>query len=517
MSVAQARDYGQKNPFGTPTDRDYLDEVESRVLSNGKTFWNATPQLQLVAYASSIEELSPWATLIAVQGNVLSHVSPRVVLVKRSGNKGTVLGEGTSLNMFGALGAITGGGKSVTFREANSLFPPKSNSISDGTGQGIVKRFVKSHTVTEDSQGVKLQEPFEATLYKTHTVVIHAPEVTTLNGELARDGSKTSGMMCSMWVGEPAGMNNSEKDRNGQLYPNTYRLVGVWGVQPKNAVSIIERADDGFPQRFICAPSDEYRINGREPKRTPPPPGTEIRVPSWSPPGMNNIGMGDELPDIVTDDTQFPAPIWVEWSPQMHIDIPRMRQELKDAKGDRDPYAPMTDEERERIEAAVMRSHFILTRIKQAVYFAFMHGRCNPTDLDWELAGLQMEISEHEWAGLWIAAQESARLERVKKGRERGEESHAANAERDRLVMSDVDRAAAKMWNKLADKPRTLREITMNTAKSQRKFVNDALTQLQDEGRVQRANDGRYWAFYKGSAITPEFETSVFSAWGGTS
>lgn len=480
-----------QNPFGTPLDRDWLTDLEQRT-----DFWNRSPQLQAVAWAAAEEKLSPWGLLMAVQLHQLSHIPPTVVLVKRNGKPGNTLFSGTSLNMFGGLTGDSGDGKSATFKLASELVPPVHTPVADGTGQGLVKSIAETEKVTSED-GQKLPEPYYITRFNRHSLVIHAPEIKTLNAEFAREASKTDSMMRSMWSGETVGMTTGDKDRRVTLPSNMYRIVGMWGVQAINAGAILAGAEDGTPQRWLWHPAGENRTGIHCTRVNPgnvtfPRPVFQV--------GANPFGVsGGELPTEYKDGDPLPAPIWVCWSPQMHADIAALQADRERVK-DHDPYADLTPAQKEEKDAVLMQSHLTLTRIKLAGVMAFLHGRANPTDEDWFLAGVQLEVSVRELAGVWKKAQGARKDEIVVRGAEKGLEMHAAQAARNAIDDADVVAVAEYIFSILVDNPRTNKELRMKLSHTRRQKLRPALELLEHQGRFAYGKNGLYWAFHMGQA-----------------
>lgn len=476
------------NPFGEPITREWLTDLEQRT-----DFWNRTPQLQAVAWVAAQEDISPWGLLMGCQLHQLSHIKPTVVLVKRDGNPGQTLFSGTSLNMFGGLTADSGGGKSVTFKAASELVPPKHTPVSDGTGQGLVKSIAETERVTQED-GQKLAEPYYITRFHRHALVIHAPEIKTLNAEFAREASKTDSMMRSMWSGETVGMTTGDRDRRVTLPSNMYRIVGMWGVQPVNSTAILAGADDGTPQRWLWQPAEEYRsgISRVNPGRVTFP------MPVFGAPSANPFGTsGGELPTEYRDGDPLPAPIWVHWSTQMHVDIAALKAQRK-ALRDRDPYADLTPDQVAAEAAVTMQSHLLLTRIKLAAIMGFLHGRANPTDLDWELSGYQIEVSTRELAGVWKKSNLARRQEIVARGAERGLEQQVAQDTRELITDAKVAAFAEEMYRTLAVCPLTNRDLRRKFSNKRKTMIRPAVELLESQGRLDVDKNGLYWAIYKG-------------------
>ena len=482
------------NPFGKELERGWLTDLE-----NSTDFWNRSPQLQAVAWAAAQEKISPWGLLMGVQLHQLSHVKPTVVLVKRNGQAGTSLFSGTSLNMFGGLTGDSGAGKSMTFKLAMELLPPAHTPISDGTGQGLVKSIAETEKVTMED-GQKLPEPYYVTRFNRHSLVIHAPEIKTLNAEFAREASKTDSMMRSMWSGETVGMTTGDRDRRVTLPSNMYRVVGMWGVQAINAGAILAGSGDGTPQRWLWMPVAEYRI-GIHATRVNPGQVT-FPTPVFGQVGANPFGTsGGELPTEYRDGDPLPPPIWVHWSPQMHTDIAAL-QARREALLDREPHAQnLTNEQKDAELAVAMESHLILTRIKLAAIMGFLHGRPNPTDEDWELAGIQLQVSVRELSGTWIAANEANKDEIITRGSQKGLEMHAAQAARDKLGDADLLTFVEELYSLLAVKPLLNDEIRKGLSTSRRNMLTRALEILDYQGRFARDKNNLYWALHKGHPI----------------
>lgn len=481
------------NPFGEPITRAWLDHVET---STG--FWDATDQLRYIAHTAAVQRVSPWGLLALVQAHRLSHIPPNVVLVDRAGNRGTVLSDGTSLNFFVSLVARTGGGKSVTFRLASGILPPNGTPVPDGTGQGIVKHLAETRLVRKDEENKPLPVPYKVTLFHRHSLTIHAPEIKTLAAEFAREGSKTDAMMRSMWVGEVVGMTVSDVERRVVIPSNMARIAGIWGVQPVNAVALLAQADDGTPQRFLWAPAAEYR---RPYPSRPPAQGVSFPMPVFQ--TNSPFGVSD-MPLELRDDDPLPEPIWVDWSPQMRADIVQIHA-AEDALYDCDPYADRDADQENAEKAMTMQSHLLLTRIKLAAMTGFIHGRAEPSDLDWELSGIQLEVSNHELAGVWKRCEQARLTVAKEKGADRAVELYSTDTARTLLKNSDIDNVAHEAWALLALKPRKAKEIRDRLSSRKRLLLKEALASLASEGRAEYDPDqSMWWAMWKGERFRGE-------------
>lgn len=507
-SVAKLLNGDSNNPFGDVLTDDYLDWVESET-----DIWNQSPQLQQVAYVAKSREVSPWGVLLALQVHQMSLIEPNVVLVARNGQPGFGLADGKATSMFAAILAATGGGKSDVITIASGLIPP-SGVMADGTGQGMAKSFAETKLITEDEDGNKLENPYYVNRYTAYSLVMHAPEIDDLAAELGREGSKTSGTLRKMWVGEITGSTTGDVSRRVTLRPNTYRFGGIWGIQPSQAAPLLAGAEGGTPQRWTWAPSEDLRDNVQ---RTTPPPNVSFPVPSWNVGGALYGASGSVMPRDITYDTILPAPIWVHWSPKMQRDIPRMQQERRDLKQKvrkAKQSGTLTPELESLAKKSMMESHLILTQIKCAVGMAFLHGRCNPSDLDWELAEAQIEVSRRCLAEAWEESTLKLYGDLRQRGRERGIEQHASRQSIDFQERADVISAADSIWLKLSKMPQAKYQLERGASKKQRQFIDEAIELLTDGGGVTNemgtpkvaayGNDGKYWAVYNGAIIEPE-------------
>lgn len=478
----------ETNPFGDPITRARLDAIEDGFPGG---FWNATPQLQHIAAVAAEQGVSPWGVLELSQLHRLSHIPPNVVLVDRVGKPGNSLVDGTSLNGFGALVAPPGGGKSVCFRVASGILPPNSLPVPDGTGQGILRNFAKTETVRRDEENKPLEVPYRVTAFHRHEMTIHAPEIKSLNAEFLREGTKTDTILRQLWAGETVGMNNADLDRRVVIPPNMVRVCGGWGVQPVNAAAILAQADDGTPQRFVWAPARECRKP--YPSRTPAPQGVTFPMPTFTatgPFGTSDSPMPAEIKD--TDGFEaLPEPIWVQWSPKMHTEIAAMHAEIE-VLGDREPYADVSPEEVAAEKALLMKAHLILTTIKQAAMMGFIHGRANPSDLDWDLACLQMEVSTAEMAGVWKRCAEVRFRIATERGVDRAHEQRATRYTAAGLDASDGSRVRGRILAELGARGAVpARDIKRFFKSVPNQVVDAILDELVDSGAIRSVMLGR--------------------------
>ncbi|KAA1430078.1 hypothetical protein F0402_15810 [Mycolicibacter arupensis] len=490
-------DFSGENPFGEALKRQWLTDLE-----NSTDFWNHTPQLQQIAYTAAKKRVGAWGLLLMVQQHQASHVDATHVLVDVDGMPGATLAEGTALSGYVGLVADTGGGKNVVFRTATSLVKPATSPIAGGTGQGIIKSFADTQKVTEADKVARYKLVFQQ-----HVTVIHCDEIDSLNAEFARDASSTDATLRSVWTGGVVGNFTGDVNRRVTIPANMYRLHGIWCVQPTRAGEIMSRAEGGTPQRWVWAPAFESRVRAMAPKRTAPPANVTFPLPVWNT-GTNQFGTsGGQLPSVWSDGEPVPAPRWITWNSS-----PKLQQWYADAIAEREklldhePFEPPTPEEESKRQQAAMSSHTILTTIKTAVHMAWLHGRREPTDLDFELALVQMEVSRACVAGVWQRLAYAQSGETTTKGKQRGEEMHAADIARDNAMCSETQQLADSLWTKLAtDGPRSIAALRGGLSHRRKKLAKDAREFLEDNGRVGLDRFNQLWAFGPtGAPVAPK-------------
>lgn len=485
-----------RNPFGQPTTPELLNTAEK------SGFWSATPELAYIAAEAGVSDVSPWGLLGVLMAHQVSHIPPTVVLVTKTGNEGRTLAAGMSLNYLGALVGGSGlfGNKSTTFKLGLDLIQPFRTPVTDGTGEGLVKYFASAVVETKDEDGKPLPFPRKYMRYDEHCCVVHATEIDTLNVEMSKDATKLPSFLRGLWTGDTVGMLNSDKDRRANLPGNMARLAAMWGVQPTHALALLEDYHGGTPQRFLWLPAMEDR--NPYPKRkagkpvpftlpeaahvndlkmghpeiiergtgsveynapNPDDPSKTVRIAKPRPPVLWDLPREMESHDIL------PTAHWVHWSPAMRRDIPRLRAEMKLPCGRYEERTP----EMEALELELeVRSHFLLMRIKVAVWLAFLHGRSEPTDLDWHLSEVVMLVNLGEMAGVFERCKRQAQKEAEAAGRRRGVESYTAEQTRDGIKWSKVNAARGRVLRQViraheAGRPGvTARDISQGTKMS---------------------------------------------------
>lgn len=489
------------NPFGELFTWAWLTEFEKRT-----AIWTRTPQLQAIAATADAEGISRWGLLMQVMQNRATHIDPTHVLVRRTGRPASDLSGGVSLSYYVLNVGDSGGGKTQTVTAASELVKPNYVGLPDGTGQGITKTFAYSELVKKDENGEPLPQPLQRTVFNQHIVHITADEVTTLNAEIRRDGSKTSGFLCSMWVGATTGTLTGERERRVILPANMYRLHATWGAQPENCDGIFERYLDGFPQRFVLTfVEDSRRRADMVPVSLPNGPLERLFPHPVFHPGQSPFGTS--LPIEFTQGDPLPAPTWITWnsSPALQKWVRDTFDARRAAREGIDP-GQETEAQKRAIRETGMASHMVLTAIKTATLVAWLHGRCEPADLDFGIATAIMEVSKRWSAVVWKKLADAATKSNTDLGTARGQQ-RVAELEyldsRDEKVKKEI---IDYCWMLLAAEGPKSRSQLQHGSDRKKKLIPVALREevIKNKPRIVSDDHGMYYAIFRGSVITHE-------------
>jgi hypothetical protein len=225
---------------------------------------------------------------------------------------------------------------------------------------------------------------------------------------------------------------------------------------------------------------------------------------SGSPFGSSDIPMEIDLANPV-----YPEPIWVQWSPKMHAEIASMRAEIE-ALSDREPYERRTPEQRAHEQMLTMRAHIVLTTIKQAVKMGWIHGRPNPSDQDWDLARIQMDVSTAELAGVWQECQAAGFTLAQETGARRAVEQISAENYREMHKAAVLAEIESKIFRTLCKAPLSPRDLFRKfRSPLEKPLVKLALANLETAGRVEFETSaeavgrpsGLWWALRDGARV----------------
>jgi hypothetical protein len=224
--------------------------------------------------------------------------------------------------------------------------------------------------------------------------------------------------------------------------------------------------------------------------------------------GTNVVGAsGGQLPFQYRKGVEIPKPTWItrNSSPLLQRWYTAARAAQR-AVNDHEPYDIPTPEEKAARHAAVMAGHNTLTTIKVAVWMAWLHGRGEPNDMDFELSLIQMQVSKAEAAGVWHRIALDRHGERQAVGEQRGEEMHHATVARDNAEFTETQEVAEVLWKRLAlEGPKPVRALRDGLSTRRRKLARDARELLESGGRLKTDRYGQIWAFTpNGMPVAPK-------------
>ncbi len=341
-------------------------------------FWQARPSLATIYdYALSCM-VSPWGLLGVLVIYMLDAVPYSVALpgIADDDSPG-------SLNLFTGIVDPSGSGKGRIERVGERYLDRCEVSLPPGSGEGIPKMFGRRPTREElkaepgDDNWVEIIHIGDDNLvFKRRNIVITAPEVDTLAALAGRSGATLFETLRRAFSGETLGFGYADDSKRIVIPAHNYRLGLIVGIQPERSGVLLDdqAAAGGTPQRLLWVPASDKRIRmaGRPTKPKPAPP---YRGP-W-PSRLN-----------VCDTARTAIMAGVEARTQ----------------GDGD----------------ALDGHLMFVRLKVGAALAFLDGRCEVTDTDWQLAGTVVEMSNRQRQRCVDALTEAAAKENERRGRSEG-------------------------------------------------------------------------------------------------
>lgn len=527
---SQAGYAAPKNPYPVPPLGDDLAVIEAE-----SGFWTSSPQLMLICATAHRKGVGRWALLGAVLANLLSWLPPYVVLTDRDGTTSSSRTAG-SLNFFVHIVLKSTGGKSRVLNAAAELVPPNVNRYGtettepdlcpSGTGEGLLKHFVHLQTIkdtaTNESHDVMMQE--------TDVAVVEVDEVSTYIGELARTGSKSAGIVTSLWSGQLTGSNTSGKDSRTKLARHAGRVVVDMLAQPELCAALFtdELIAGGTPQRPVWLPGNKFapcpvQIAPQGVTITPPkdcwkylPPMMHPQATTATPAAVNGVplvgGSAHNPPapnapsttpiNTLPPELRFPRPtmspeflVWIHQPPSARADIAAL--DAANEAYDLTPaqWVALTAEERAAQKARDIQGHMQFTRLKVMVGLGLLHNRpsLQPTDEDWRLAGVVDRVSLGMHSSLWAIAQVTQLDRAASTGRDRGLVKNAENETVAEAHDRRVEELIADVWHKLAREvgPRPTSAVYRWFGHNRQKLLKEARPRMIERGLLEI--DGTVW------------------------
>lgn len=459
---------GGKNPFGvSPLHPSQLPAIEG-------DFWDRSPILQWIAKDAETEGVSAWAQLGVALAHVSTYVPHHVVLPTASGAAPRTLGEGGSLNFACILVGESGAGKSQILRHMQAVLPPDCLVIGAGTGQGWVKKYV--HTETETDQQTK--QKLKVRVRDRYAMLVAAPEIDSFMADFYRAGSKTGSVLRELLSGDATSNVTAEADREATLKAGSYRFAVTMGAQPSHMAAMFTPAEisGGTPQRFPLLPVSADLRSRTTPSSVPTP-----TLPLFPTAGPQFVSPGD-----ADDGEVLPAPHVIAWPPAARAHMAQIRAE-RDTLAARGyvPTLGMSPEEREEHTARTIQNHTVLTRLRVMALLAILHGRSEPTDEDWDAAGVFVRIHLGMLSAVWAELKESGDADARETGRRNGIAYAAADASKADATATSVERVATRLRKHLAAHGPTAGAALRRTLASRdRHLFRSAVQELADTGQL---------------------------------
>ncbi|MDH2392347.1 hypothetical protein QCN29_26930 [Streptomyces sp. HNM0663] len=442
-------------PAGQPED----DEAARRPRGLlPEEFWTRRAVHQHIRQAAHAEGSSGDVLFYSLLARMSAMISHRITAVSGIGGR-------ASLNLFVAIVAASGGGKSIGTKVARSLLPPLDPEFRDGlpigSGEGIAEAFmgtVDEETGEIHAKGPLKGDPVTKKVRKQvrHNAYFYVDEGQTLARLAERAGSVLGETLRRAAIGETLGQTNASEERTRYVAAGSYSLGMVVGFQPSTAMPVIADASTGTPQRFLWAWAADPAI----PDEPPPTPGPLPVNPATLQPG-------DSL-DIVLPE-RIRRMLWAEH-------VARNRGELA------------IDE---------LDGHANLMKVKLSALLALLDGgRTDATEEDWELA-------EVVWAS--SCAVRGTLIQRAEReaeaARRREQDAKVAQELRTHQAKTDTDRTLeriARLVKKHASAVGgiTFGELNRRLRSSDRDFLRRAVD-------VAEAHE---WVFVEGDRVCVQTE-----------
>lgn len=381
-------------------------------------FFTASDQLRTIRDWAHARYAAAWAVFGAVLLRVAATTGPDVQLPG-------VIGGRASLNLLAAFVAPSGGGKGISDKVARLAWPIPIIERPIGSGEGIAATFVPPK-----KEGV---EPITR-------AIISVPEIDTLAGIASRQGSILLAQLKSAAMGEQLGQSNSSEATTRIIPAHSYRLCLSVGAQPTHTGVLFDDTTGGTPQRFLWFPTTDPNMPA---DARPDPDPLDTRLPMWGPDehGVVEVVYGpEEIPRTIID---------------AHI-------------------------ARQRGQDDALDGHAMLTRCKVASTLAILHHRIVVSDLDWELSGAVMELSNRTRE--WVVG-ESKKAARAKV-RERAISRAVGEEFIDDRLLDRVKNSIVRMLDR--DGEQSASDLRRRLGKREKRDLFDqAAAELEHEGLVE--------------------------------
>ena len=214
--------------------------------------WDADPRMRELYDLANSSLLGPYSLLGTLMARHGALVPPHVVLPSLGGQDASQ-GVGSLNMMFGIVGG-SGVGKSEAIARSAHLVGPEAVSLvpsSDlATKQGVVSAYVIKATAGQSAS-------FPHNYVKSRTFLAVTDEVDSFTKDMASENSPAATVRSAV-SGAALGGKVATTDRDRLVPAQSYRFMGVMGIQPTHSGPLLEDRTNGMPQRFLFLPAESY-------------------------------------------------------------------------------------------------------------------------------------------------------------------------------------------------------------------------------------------------------------------
>ena len=419
-------------------------------------FWQRRPVFAHIHQAARSRMISPDALLGAVLARVCLYSDYRFVLPATIARLG-------SLNLFVALVGNSGIGKGGALDQASDLlgdpeladdYEYLKDEINVGSGEGMIHAYTE--LVTELIGDKKTRQVRQQV---RQGLLVRINEVETLEKLSQRSGQTTMQVLREAFSGERLGQTYADEQKKVSIPAHAYRMAVVMAVQPKSAGFLFDESEisGGTPQRFAWFAT--FDPDSPDPDNLPEHPGKL----AWNPPKWDP----DDAAALLGGGQKA-----IGLAKPIIADI--RRQHAAKLRG-------QTDE---------LDGHFMLVRLKVAGLLAFLDGRLDVNDDDWDLAEVISDTSRavRDWTRQQLSAAEAKKARASDQhyiNRTVAAESAKANAH-----AKAVERVATTFQHYVKRHgPTTRGQLRTAIMARDRALTDEALQFALDEGWLAVKND----------------------------
>jgi len=351
----------------------------------------------------------------------------------------------------------SGGGKGISDKVGRLAWPAEIIERPIGSGEGIAAMFVP---------------PKKEGIEPVTRAILSVPEIDTLAGVAARQGSILLAQLKSALMGELLGQSNASEATTRIVQAHSYRCCLSIGAQPGHADVIFNDSSGGTPQRMLWLPTTDPAMPADQ---MPDPEPLDVNLPGWARSGGMIAYGPDEIRETIVE---------------AHL-------------------------ARQRGEGDALDGHSLLTRCKVAACLAVMHHRSVVSDRDWQLSGTVMEWSNSTRDWMIDQARQASRA----KVHDRAVARAIGDAIYDDRMLEGVKRSIVRMLERDGEQPGNILRSRLGK-REKRDLFDQAIGLLEADGlvceRVDEYKGARRVRYQIGSGLTNEVRSHNPSSEGAT-